>query len=140
MSEKWVTVISPELMTPEELGDLRKAERVALAEKALSDAKAGKELPNVFTNGFKTKAALVRARKEELKNAQDARPIADLWQEMLDAAAAKKAISSALIDGMENRSTGGVRSLREQAKDNLASKGYVCEGDLYVYNPNSRQN
>lgn len=133
-----VDTSNPAGLTYEQLAQFRKDEAVKAAEDALRRAKSGEDAPNVFTNGFKSKAAMVRAREEELTAAQSVKP--DVWQTAMDASYAKKPVSMSLIDTLGSVDTkmsdGNVApSMRRQLIENLEEKGYVREGDQYVYRP-----
>lgn len=133
-----VDTSNPAGLTYEQLAQFRKDEAVKAAEEALRRAKSGEDAPNAFTNGFKSKAAMVRAREEELNAAQSVKP--DVWQTAMDASYAKKPVSTALIDTLSSTETklsdGNIApSMRRQLIENLEEKGYVREGDQYVYRP-----
>jgi len=136
--EAKVDTSNPAGLAYEQLDQFRKDEAVKAAEESLRRAKSGEDAPNVFTNGFKSKAAMVRAREEELTAAQSVKP--DVWQTAIDASYAKKPVSMSLIDTLPSVDTkfsdGNVApSLRRQLIENLEEKGYVREGDQYVYRP-----
>jgi len=125
----------PEQMTPEELFEFEKAQAVLVAEENLRKAKKGEEAPYAY--GFKSKAALVRAREDELKAAQEYSRKPDIWGVVIDAKNKQVPVAAELVEGLSNdpREGNGVDSPRKQLIDNLLDNGYVRQGDLYVFAP-----
>lgn len=124
----------PEQMTPEELAAHEKQALVNRLQKELDDAKAGRTTPNVFTNGFKSKAAMVRSLTADLEKAKAESPKPDIWQAVMDASYGKKPVFIGLIDGLsQKQASPEVESLRDQAVTNLKDKGYVREGEFYIH-------
>jgi len=129
----------PEQMTPDEFAAYEKEKLIAHAKQNLDWAKRGVEEPSVFTNGAKSKAALIKKRTAELKAAMESTAKPDLWSAVIEAAYKKVPISEALVNGMPDTSTNpDVRSLRQQAIDNITEKGYAKRGELYVHEGDSK--
>ena len=136
----------PEQMTPEELSSFQKSESIRAARVALDRAKSGRDTPNVFTNGFKSKAAMVRAKEADLESAMTSSVKPDVWQVAIDAANDKRPVYAGLVESLSDvdqvfgtgpaGEPGAVApSPRKQLIENLTSKGYVRQGELYVFQP-----
>jgi hypothetical protein len=132
----------PEQMTEDELALFKKAEAIKSATDDLSKAKDGTDKPYSF--GFKSKAALVRAREDALKKATSEGQAPDVFGTVVDAANQKRPIFTGLVDSLSDADQtlspgpagepgGIVRSARKQLIDSIESKGYVKEGELYVF-------
>ncbi len=61
-------------MTETEFGEQKKQEALSAARNDLARAKSGEEKPNVFSNGAKSKAALIRMREAEIQTIETAKP------------------------------------------------------------------
>jgi hypothetical protein len=132
----------PEQMTKDELSAFRKSEAIKTAKDDLSKAKDGTDNPYAF--GFKSKAALVRAREDALQKATSEDQDPDVFGTVIEAANQKRPIFAGLIDSLSDvdrtispgpmgEPGGVVRSARKQLIDSIEEKGYVKEGDLYVF-------
>lgn len=132
----------PEQMTKDELSAFRKSEAIKTAKDDLSKAKDGTDNPYAF--GFKSKAALVRAREDALQKATSEDQDPDVFGTAIEAANQKRPIFAGLIDSLSDvdrtispgpmgEPGGVVRSARKQLIDSIEEKGYVKEGDLYVF-------
>ena len=139
-------VTKPEQMTPEELASFQKSESIRVAQVALDRAKSGQDAPNVFTNGFKSKAAMVRAKEADLEVARASNVKPDVWQVTIDAANDKRPVYAGLVESLSDvdqvfdtgpagEPSAVAPSPRKQLIENLTSKGYTRQGDLYVFSP-----
>ena len=120
-------------MTADEFAEEKKAAAVAEAREYLDDAKSGMESPNVFINGCKSKAALVRKRVSELDaiEARDAIEYGDFWNEIVSRTYQSEDIPESFLMALSDYSHGSVPSIREQAKELVQSRGYVLFEDVW---------
>lgn len=129
---------SEALPTAAELTQRSQQAAIAAAEAALKAAKSGAEAPNIFTNGAKSKTALVRLRQNELATAKQAAPetFFNAWQYIVDAKDQQLPVARDVIDSLSNEADPtGSGSLRQQAIDLLTNNGYASQADRFVYQP-----
>lgn len=110
-------------------------QEITSAEDRLSNAIKGYEEANVFVNGCKSRAALVRKRRAELKELRERQYKFDAWSILIDAGYAKFPISGLFLDDFSDRWFGECRSIRQQAIEWLECRGYtrIEDGVGYRY-------
>ena len=125
------------LLSPAELAETRKAEYLAVLQQELEWAQKGYEVPSICNNGCKTKAALIRKRKEaiELAKAKAPEQFLDVWSEAVDCKYAKKPFALALVNHLCDKQHGECRSLRQQCSDLLTDAGFTLDAEAGIFNP-----